>query len=55
MIAKKDIDNVRDIMVKASLSSETETDKRRYENLIRSFDDASNRYLQEVSDNARLH
>jgi len=55
MIGEADIKNVKTIMEKARNLCQTDTDKKRFENLIKGFDDASIRYLEEVKQNARLY
>jgi hypothetical protein len=54
MIAKKDIDNVRQIMEKSKRFAETEEDKKRLKDIIEGFEDVAARYMQEVNTNAGL-
>ena len=54
MILKEDIDNVRLIIEKTKQIASSEQEKQKYENLIKSLDDAANRYLKEVKHNDRL-
>lgn len=54
MIGKEDIDNVRSIMVKSKKFATTDQEKEKLEELIKGFDRAADRYMQEVQNNARL-
>jgi hypothetical protein len=54
MILKEDIDNVRLIIEKTKQVASTEQERQKYDNLIKSLDDAANRYLKEVKNNGRL-
>jgi hypothetical protein len=54
MIGKKDIDNVKTIMVKAKNLATTKTDIDRFDKLCKEFDVVGDRYLSEVRYNARL-
>jgi len=54
MIDRKDIENVRNIMDKTRRIVVTEEDQKKYENLIKGFDDVAKRYLQEVHTYVRI-
>ena len=54
MIGKKDIDNVRTIMYKAKNLAKDYQEEKKFEELIRGFNDAAMRYLKEVRNNAKL-
>ncbi len=54
MIAKKDIDNVRTIMLKTKQSASSEQERMKFDTLIKDLDSAAERYLKEVNNNARL-
>jgi len=54
MIDRKDIENVRNIMKKAKDLTTEKIDKEKLDTLIRGFDDAANRYLQEVHTNVTI-
>jgi len=47
MIEQKDIDNVRSIMIKSRKFWQTEKEKEKLEELIRGFDQAADRFMQE--------
>jgi hypothetical protein len=48
MIERKDFDNVRTIMYKAKKLADNEKEKENFEKLIKGFNEAAIRYLNEV-------
>jgi hypothetical protein len=54
MIEQKDIENVRSIMVKSKKFAKTKEDQEKLEDLIKGFDKAAVKFMQEVHANAGL-
>ena len=54
MIAKQDIDNVKTIIQKTRLMANTETERIKYDKLMRELDDAGNKFINEVNYDVRL-
>ena len=54
MIEQKDIENVRSIMVKSKKFAKTKEDQQKLEDLIKGFDKAAVKFMQEVHANAGL-